>query len=255
MVRLAILAILGAALVAESTCQYKIIRPTYRPPLRRTGPVIRTVRDVDTSEFYEPPAVFVYDADTQTYEQAKEAEDQMKALQEEFQLPNNQDSTFNTDDITTDPAEPNRRIARSLDSPSAKRYGSYSPKRGSKAHRVARSPRDLEFFDAREPLSLDEGKTSDPYIQGQFDDVRMDPNLRYARDLKLPYGVPKGPAKLPPFFPIPQPQPQPRIPIYARNTREVHIPGVKKPTYRDIVIPNWNPNVKTNPWSRIGGRH
>ncbi|XP_013188814.2 lebocin-4-like [Amyelois transitella] len=118
-----------------------------------------------------------------------------------------------TDDVKLDP---NRRYARSLDSPSAKRGGgSHSTSSGSR----------------------DTGATHPGH------------NRRNARSIRLPEQF-----TLPPFFPKP---PRPitdtkPFPIYARVTRDIQLPGVRKPSHRDVIIPNWNPNVRTNPWQRFG---
>ncbi|XP_069365621.1 uncharacterized protein [Maniola hyperantus] len=43
-------------------------------------------------------------------------------------------------------------------------------------------------------------------------------------------------------------------PIKSKQKRDISLPGLSKPTYRDVIIPNWNPHVKTNPWQSLGGK-
>ncbi|XP_061712383.1 uncharacterized protein LOC133521439 [Cydia pomonella] len=124
------------------------------------------------------------------------------------------------------------RTARSLDSPSAKRGGgSHSPSSGSR----------------------DTGATHPGYNRRNarsLDSV----DRRNAREIRLPGHL--NPLRPKPLYPRPSvPAPVPRIPIYARTARDIQIPGIRKPTHRDVIIPNWNPNVKTNPWDRLRGRH
>ncbi|CAH2251147.1 jg11823 [Pararge aegeria aegeria] len=48
------------------------------------------------------------------------------------------------------------------------------------------------------------------------------------------------------------------IPLYScesyklKHKRDISIPGVSKPTHRDVIIPNWNPHARTRPWQTIG---
>ncbi|KAM3963105.1 lebocin [Aphomia sociella] len=125
------------------------------------------------------------------------------------------------DDIKLDPI---RRFARSLDSPSAKRGGG--------SHTTSSSSRNT-------------GATHPGY------------NRRNTREIRLPepFRIPSPtiPKPINPILPRPWSPRQP-YPIYARTTRDIQIPGIKKPSYRDIVIPNWNPNIRTQPWQRLGGK-
>ncbi|XP_063621426.1 uncharacterized protein LOC134793706 [Cydia splendana] len=116
--------------------------------------------------------------------------------------------------------EISQRSARSVDSPDAKRGGG-SPKTS--------------------PGSSDNGPTHPGY------------NRRNARDIKLPGLLNTHQPKS--IFPRPSiPGPVTRIPILARTASDIQIPGIKKPTHRDVIIPNWNPHVKSNPWDSLGGR-
>ncbi|CAH2086328.1 unnamed protein product [Euphydryas editha] len=44
----------------------------------------------------------------------------------------------------------------------------------------------------------------------------------------------------------------PTYDIKSRIRRQINFPGVRKPTHRDVIIPNWNPNARTKPWQVIG---
>ncbi|XP_063360013.1 uncharacterized protein LOC134649224 [Cydia amplana] len=134
-----------------------------------------------------------------------------------------------------DAVESLERTVRSLDSPSAKRGGgSHSTSSGSRDTGATHPG-----YNRRNARSLDSPSAK----RGR----------RNAREIRLPGHL--NPLRPKPLFPRPSvPAPVPRIPIYARTARDIHIPGMKKPTHRDVIIPNWNPNVKTNPWDRIGGR-
>lgn len=44
----------------------------------------------------------------------------------------------------------------------------------------------------------------------------------------------------------------PNYDIKSRVRREINFSGFKKPTHRDVIIPNWNPHARTKPWQVIG---
>ncbi|XP_059057087.1 lebocin-4-like [Achroia grisella] len=121
--------------------------------------------------------------------------------------------------------DPNRRYVRSLDSPSAKRGGgSHAPTGG-----------------------RDTGATHSGYNRRNAREVRLPEPFRFPSPT-----IPK-PIDIDPIFPRPWSPRQP-YPIYARARRDIEIPGIKKPSHRDIIIPNWNPNIRTQPWQRFGGK-
>ncbi|XP_049866657.1 lebocin-4-like [Pectinophora gossypiella] len=122
------------------------------------------------------------------------------------------------DDINLDS---NTRHVRSVDSPSARRHGGHSSSSGSR----------------------DTGATHPGYNRR---------NARSIAPLDFDPFRPTMPKPYNPFRPRPG-HPRGPYPIYARTVRDLHIPGLKKPSHRDVIIPNWNPNVRTQPWQRIGG--
>ncbi|XP_049867574.1 lebocin-4-like [Pectinophora gossypiella] len=212
MVKLVILAcVVLAVLIADVTCQryifstyrpptrYQFIRPTYRPPY------LRDQRFRIAREAHDEP-LWLWQGDNI---------DRAPATGDHPILPSV------IDDIKLDP---NRRHARSVDSPSARRHGGQSSSGGRR----------------------DTGPTHPGY------------NRRNARSVALPdvdpyrQTLPIMPSPYDPFGPQPG-QPRKTYPIYARAVRDLHIPGLKKPSHRDVIIPNWNPNVRTQPWQRIGG--
>ncbi|XP_063620886.1 uncharacterized protein LOC134793252 [Cydia splendana] len=137
--------------------------------------------------------------------------------------------------LSLDEVELLERTVRSLDSPSAKRGGgSHSTSSGSR----------------------DTGATHPGYNRRNarsLDSPSAKRSRRNTREIRLPGHL--NPLRPKPLYPRPSvPAPVPRIPIYARTARDIQIPGIRKPTHRDVIIPNWNPNVKTNPWDRIGGK-
>lgn len=79
---------------------------------------------------------------------------------------------------------------------------------------------------------------------GSFDESRA---FRDTRSVQYPKFFPSF-APTRPWLQIDRQLP----PIYARSTRDVHMPGMKKPTYHDVVIPNWNPYIKTDPRQILG---
>nr|WJG69178.1 lebocin 2 [Dioryctria sylvestrella] len=194
---LKLLFVLGVFLVVESSCQ-RFIQPTFKPPPQR--PVI--IRRLRAAGDDEPQ--WLYKGDNID------------------RAPSTADHPFLPRIIDDVKLDPNRRYARSVDSPSAKRGGgSHSTSSGSR----------------------NTGATHPGY------------NRRNARDIK--HIIPEH-YTLPPFFPKPQDpliDPRPLTPIYAnrRVARDIQFPGMKKPSHRDVIIPNWNPNVRTNPWERLGG--
>ncbi|XP_047988501.1 uncharacterized protein LOC125228096 [Leguminivora glycinivorella] len=127
------------------------------------------------------------------------------------------------------------RTVRSLDSPSAKRGGG-SHSSSSRDH--------------------DTGATHPGYNRRNarsFDSPSAKRGRRSTREIRLPGHL--NPLRPKPLYPRPiVPAPVPRIPVYARTVRDIQIPGIRKPTHRDVIIPNWNPNVKTNPWDSLGGK-
>lgn len=228
-------------LIEESTCQRPhIIYPTYRPPPQRPPP-IRTVR-----EARDDKPMWIYQGDNIP------------------RAPASGDHPFLPSYIDDVKQDPNRRYARSVDDEPLWLY---------KGDNIERAP-----------------ATGDhPYLPSEIDDIHLDPNRRYARSLDSPsakrgggshttssgtrntgathpgynrrntreirlpqpdiYPVPNYPnPQIPPFFP----KPTPLFTPYKRYARDLQIPGMKKPSHRDIIIPNWNPNVRTQPWQRLG---
>lgn len=192
-----------AVYTAESSSQgFHIIRPTYRPPPRRPI-IIRTAREARDGE-----PLWLYQGNDFPKAPATGDHPVLPKI---------------IDDIKIDP---NRRYARSVDSPSARRAGG--------SHTISSSTKNT-------------GPTHPGY------------NRRNAREIRLPTlfdplrPSPTFPRPFDPVFPRPGFPGSRPLPIYARTVRDIHIPGVQKPTYGDIIIPNWNPNVRTNPWQRIGG--
>lgn len=151
-----LLTVLFLVTFAVDTFGQRFIHPTYRPPPTR-GPIIRTVRDTGNQE-----PQWLYQGDLP----------RAPATGDHPVLPNY------IDDIKLDP---NRRYARSLDSPSAKRSGgSHSTSSGSR----------------------DTGATHPGY------------NRRNARSIR-PSSLPSAPR---PRNPFPQPtRPRPIYPVYANR--------------------------------------
>ncbi|XP_063379062.1 uncharacterized protein LOC134665935 [Cydia fagiglandana] len=209
--------VLGALLivfVVESTSQ-RIILPTYRPLYRPTlKPIIPNI----ILPIYRPPR-----RDPNLLRYARAADDTTPS---ETVIPNlaSLHNVKSSDSIVPDThqqqyREISHRSARSVDSPDAKRGGG-SPKTSG---------------------SRDNGPPHPDY------------NRRNARDIKLPGLLNTHQPKS--IFPRPSiPGPVTRTPILARTARDIQIPEIKKPTHRDVIIPNWNPHVKSNPWDSLGGR-
>ncbi|XP_050345648.1 uncharacterized protein LOC126770326 [Nymphalis io] len=188
-----LLSLLVLATVVIDTYGQRFIHPTYRPPPTR-GPIIRTARDTGDQE-----PLWLYQGDVP----------RAPATGDHPVLP-----TY-IDDVKLDP---NRRYARSVDSPSARRSGG--------GHRTSSSSRNT-------------GPTHPGY------------NRRNARSISRNNFMPRPSMPRPtgPYNPFPLPGgPRQTYPIYARARRDVSFPGLKQPTHHDVVIPNWNPNVKTQPW-------
>lgn len=243
MFKLAVLGLLVAYMVAESSSQgFRVILPTYRPPPTQQ-PVIRTVRDLNSENY----------------------------LQENSQV----------------------RATRSLDSPDAKRGGGGGGGTSGGSRDTGHTHPGYNRRNARsvdEPLWLYQGDdvigapAPGDHPGGVIDDIHLDPNRRYARSLSTP-GVSRshgghtpssstntGPthpgynrrnARSPRYQPMPSdiwPRPDRRTfptfprpgnyPILARHARDLN----EMLRHRPVIIPNWNPNVRTNPWQRIGGR-
>ncbi|KPI91575.1 Lebocin-1/2 [Papilio xuthus] len=111
-----------------------------------------------------------------------------------------------------------------------------------------------------------------PYLPPYIDDIKLDPNIRVARSFDSRSSKHSGGShstssgsrdtgathpgynrrnarsiQTPPLFPTLSPTRPHYVPIYVRSPRDIQFQGFKKPTYHDVVIPNWNPNVKTDP--------
>ncbi|XP_026317867.1 lebocin-1/2-like [Hyposmocoma kahamanoa] len=127
------------------------------------------------------------------------------------------------DDIHLDQ---NQRYARSVDSPSAKRGGG--------SHRTSSSSRNT-------------GPTHPGY------------NRRNARNVHFSNrdsSWPPQPSPYNPFGPTSGDRESSRGTFSDRKIRDVTLQQVlKKPTHRDVIIPNWNPNARIKPWQTIGVRH
>lgn len=214
---LKITVVLGALLIAfvvGSTSQ-RIILPTFRPPHR---PTFKPIIPNSILPTYRPPR-----RGPNLLRYARAADDIPPS---ETNIPNLasihnvQFSDSTIPDTHQEYQEISQRSARSVDSPDAKRGGG--------------SPRTSTG-------SRDNGPTHPGH------------NRRNARDIKNPGLMNTHQPK--PIFPRPSiPESVTRTPILARTAREIQIPGIKKPTHRDVIIPNWNPNVKSNPWDSLGGR-
>lgn len=114
-----------------------------------------------------------------------------------------------------------QRYVRSVDSPSAKRGGG--------SHRTSSGSRN-----------------TGPTHPGH--------NRRNARSLQSsPSGNPDSIRPRDPFDPFgPGPRDNSRGTVVYRKIRAVQT--VPKPSHRDIIIPNWNPNARVKPWETIGVR-
>ncbi|KAI5632614.1 hypothetical protein NE865_14664 [Phthorimaea operculella] len=138
--------------------------------------------------------------------------------------PSTADHPFLPSDIDDVKLDPHRRYARSKDSPSAKGYGGGRSSSGNRG---------------------DTGPTHPGH------------NRRNARSIRQSsFGDPKHP-RLPKCFDHVNPQPgRPSrpFPVFTRSIRDIQFPGMKKPSHRDVIIPNWNPHVRTDPWDSLGGR-
>lgn len=189
--------LLGAILIVEASCQHYIL-PTYRPPKTRT-PIIRTVRETNDVKYkgddvHEVPAS-IHPA--------------VPSVIEDSRL-----------------LDQNKRYARSLDSPSAKRGGG--------SHKTTSGSRNT-------------GPTHPGY------------NRRNARSADLSrsnIGDSVWPPQPSPYNPYgPGPRDNSRNPNNDRKVRDISLQeAFKKPTHRDVIIPNWNPNARIKPWQTIGVR-
>ncbi|CAH0721751.1 unnamed protein product, partial [Brenthis ino] len=203
-----ILPVLVLAALAVDTFGQRIIHPTYRPPPRKPI-IIRTVRDTG---------------------------DQEPLWLNQGEIPKAPSSADHPvlptyiDDVKLDP---NRRYVRSVDSPSARRSGgSHSSSRGNHdtgATHPGYNRRNARDTGNQEPLWLNQGdipkapsSADHPVLPTYIDDVRLDPNRRYARNIGssrssfLPR--PSLPRPTGPNNPFPRPAPPRRtFPIYANH--------------------------------------
>lgn len=118
----------------------------------------------------------------------------------------------------------NQRNVRSVDSPSAKRGGGSS--------RTSSGSRD-----------------TGPTHPGH--------NRRNARSIKsIPLAGRVWPPQPSPYNPLDENfQGDRQNPFNHRTVRGIsYQDAFKKPTDRDVIIPNWNPNARTKPWQAIGVR-
>lgn len=193
--------LLGAILIVEVSCQ-RYILPTYRPP-RTQRPIIRTVRETNG----EP--LWLYSGDDVRRAPATGDHPYLPPVLDDVHL------------------DQNRRYARSVDSPSAKRGGG-SPRTSSSSRNT--------------------GPTHPGY------------NRRNAREVvnsESNYHFPSWPHQPSPYDPFgPGPRDNSRGTIYDRKVRDISLQqAFKKPTHRDVIIPNWNPNARIKPWQTIGVKH
>lgn len=213
MAKVSLAILLLTALAAEVLCDLPVIYPTYQTT--RETPKTRSAREVTEQDEFN------------------------LGYQEHF---------------TDLPVNKYVRVVRSLDSPSAKRGGgshttSSSSRNTGSTHPGynRRNSRDIND----EPLWLYKGDDvirappsgEHPKIPTYIDDIRFDPNRRYARSLSGDFYDPSRPWK--PHFPsptFPKPVnpffPDRKMPIYVRNRR-------------DFQYPKWNPHVPSGPWIKI----
>ncbi|XP_073943486.1 uncharacterized protein [Choristoneura fumiferana] len=225
------LSVILVAFVAELSCQ-KFIQPTYRPHVQKPRIILPTYRPPPRGKITR----YVREVSDLTPELKEDANDLLSSHDQELQL---------------------NRPERSLDSPSAKRGGGHSTSSGTRDTGPThpgynrRNARSVDSPSARRggggPRTSSGSRNTGPTHPGY--------NRRNAREIRLPGHL--NPLRPKPLYPRPTiPAPVPRIPILARTARDIQISGLpKKPTYRDVIIPNWNPNARTNAWNRIGGRH
>lgn len=188
--------LLGAILIVEASCQ-RYILPTYRPP-RTSRPIIRTVRETND----EP--LWLYKGDDVQ---------RAPATGDHPYLPRV------IDDVHLDQ---NKRYARSVDSPSAKRGGG--------SHRTSSSSRNT-------------GSTHPGYNRRNARSTDCCDNRDSIR--------PHQPSPFNPFGPAPHDNS--RGNINDRKIRDISLQqALKKPSHHDVIIPNWNPNARIKPWQTIG---
>ncbi|KAI5636321.1 hypothetical protein NE865_10987 [Phthorimaea operculella] len=216
MVKIVLLvAVIAAAFIADSTGQ-RYIQPTFRPPLRPPL-VLPTFRP-------SPHRPMVM----RTVREANDEPQWLWQGEDVQRAPSTADHPFLPSDIDDVKLDPHRRYARSKDSPSAKGYGGGRSSSGNRGDTGPTHP----GHNRRNARSIRRSSFDDPWPQ--------------------PWR-PRVPKPYDPFNPRPG-HPRRPLPIYARSTRDIQFPGIKKPSHRDVIIPNWNPHVRTNPWNSLGGR-
>lgn len=93
---------------------------------------------------------------------------------------------------------------------------------------------------------------SEESLTKKSDNGKEDYNKRFTRSIR-PYSyTPYSPVKPIKIPPPPSPfnlNPRPNI----RTVRDIYTPGFnkKKTSHHQVIIPNWNPNVRTKPWQHI----
>ncbi|XP_073943416.1 uncharacterized protein [Choristoneura fumiferana] len=214
-----ILGIIFAALLAESSCQ-KLFEPAVTPRLK--APKQKNVLILPT---FRPPT-------------RGKITRYVREISELTPLLNEKVNNFIPEQ---DHELQSNRPERSVDSPSAKRGGGHSTSSGS--HDTGpthpgynrRNARSVDSPSARRgapgprPRTTSGSRITGPIHPGY--------NRSNAREFRPTIAAPV-----------------PRIPILARTARDIQISGLPK-KHRDVIIPNWNPNARTNPSNGIGRRH
>ncbi|KAJ2952667.1 hypothetical protein O0L34_g7005 [Tuta absoluta] len=210
-----LVAVIAAVFVADATGQ-RYIQPTFRPP-KRPPLILPTLRTP-----VDRPVI------SRTVREANDEPLWLWQGEDIERAPSTADHPILPSVIDDVQLDPHRRYARSRDSPSAK---SYSGGRSSSGNRGDTGPTH-PGNNRRNARSIRHSSFDDPWPQ--------------------PWR-PRVPKPYDPFNPRPG-RPSGPYPIYARSTRDIQFPGMKKPSHRDVIIPNWNPNVRTNPWNSLGRR-
>lgn len=188
----------GAIIVVEASCQ-RYILPTYRPP-HTQRPILRTVRETKG----EP--LWLYNGDDVQRAPATGDHPYLPPVLDDVHL------------------DQNKRYARSVDSPSAKRGGG--------SHRTSSGSRN-----------------TGPTHPGH--------NRRNARSTYESSSGIRGSVR--PYDPSPYnpfgPGPRSNRPGTVNHRQVRDLRGVPpKISHRDVIIPNWNPNARIKPWQTIGVR-
>lgn len=163
------------------------------------------------------------------------------------------------------------------------------PRTTPRIYRVRRDVGEPQWLYKGEDVQRAPATGDHPYLPPHIDDIKLDPDTRYARSVDSPSAKRGGGSHstssgsrdtgathpgynrrnarslhIPPTHPLHFPPPTPTFPrpvnpfnprpagkptLIARAKRDIQFP--QKPKHHDIVLPGWNPNARVQPWQKI----